>query len=159
MRVDFGSDGSAEVVEVQTEDPDDMESVCDDPGVWKPPADDLPIGAGEVDADDSYSLTAFQGGKEGGKLVFAFALSKVKDAVIVQIAEGGNEPAFAVESVLVDSEHHRAIQIAALMGDSFGPLAEDPPCRGRTDRSAPRDGFQIDPVLVVAVDLPAELLG
>lgn len=54
----LGGDGSAEVVEVETQDSDDMESVCDNAGVWEPPADDLAVRTGEVDADHLHPLTA-----------------------------------------------------------------------------------------------------
>ncbi|MET3870768.1 hypothetical protein J3R74_000638 [Puniceicoccus vermicola] len=63
------------------------------------------------------------------------------------------------EAMLVDAQEPRAVQIAALIGESLGPLAEDPPGRSRTDRRAAGKRFEVYSVLVVPVELMAKLLG
>ncbi|MEM0965814.1 MAG: hypothetical protein AAGJ81_06680 [Verrucomicrobiota bacterium] len=133
MAGDLGSDGSTEVIEVDTEDPDDVEAVGNDPGVREPFSDHGAVGAGEVDTDDPDALAPLERAQEGGKFLLAFAFSEIEDLIVFEVTEGGHEAAFTVEGVFVDAEDKWAVQIAALTGDSLGPLPEDSSGSGGTN--------------------------
>ena len=80
----------------------DMESVADDLGIWKPFPDDPPVGATQVDTDHFNALSALEGGKEREQFLLTLSLHDIEDLMVSKVAEGRGQSLLFVEGMLVD---------------------------------------------------------
>lgn len=107
-------DLAGELQEVMLNDPDAMETVGHDEGVWEKSADDASVGDAQIDADHPDPVPAGKLGKGIVKTCGGFPLEEIEDAVIGEITEGGGKACLFVEGVFVNPEDP-----GALGGDAF----------------------------------------
>lgn len=147
-----GTELAGELEQMLADQPDGVEAVGHDLGAGKPTADDRAVGVGQVDADDSDALPAPQGAQVGGQLRLAAAGAEVEDPAVLQVAEGGGEALAAMQGVLIDTKHLRAVQALAFPGFALGELGVDAAHRGRPQSLPPSQGRGTDAVIVALED-------
>jgi len=104
-------------------------------------------------------VPSLKGFEESLEVRGAFALGNFKDAVTLELAEGGGEPAALVEGVFIDAEHLGAHARETLTGLAPGELMVDALDGGGSDLSEFGDARSTDAIVVVAVDALSERLG
>lgn len=132
-----------------------MKAISHNLGPRKPPADDRPVGVGQVDAHHPNPVPAAQGVQVGGEFRFAPAGAQVKDPPVLQVAKGRREALAAMERVLVDAEHLRTIQAKTFLGLALRKLRVDASDGGLAQGLPPSQGRGTDPVIVALIDLLA----
>lgn len=146
---------------------DDMEAVGDDLGVGEVFADKGAVGTAQVHADDADVFLSLERVEVGVEDLRVAALDDVEDAMGAQVAEGGGElgcasmaGSFALDGVLVDTQHRRADPVGAFSGFACGVFVIEAFDRGRPDAFALGEDASWDAVAVTLVDvLPVGLGG
>lgn len=126
MALELWSYSTGEVHEVVADDAHDMEAVGYDPGVGEVAADDIAVGAGEIDTNYPDLVASAQCPQIGGQVRHAPAGPDVKDAVVAKVAECGAEALPLVQGVLVDTKVLRALERKPFAGFAACELGVDP---------------------------------
>jgi len=114
-----------EFQEVRDDGAHGVEAVGNDLGLGEAAGDEVAVGAGKVDTDDADLVPAAEAVEVGAQLGQAAAGDDVEDTVVFEVGESGGKAQAAVERVLVDAEHGRAVQAQALGGFAPGELGVD----------------------------------
>lgn len=132
--------------------PDHVKPVSDDAGIGKVLAHDCPVHAGQIHADNSYPVLAFEPMEIAFERSFAAAEDHVMNTVRSEVAEGGSVAVPAGEEMLIDAEHGRTNGIAPLIEGQL-EKAQKPALHGRAgDAFALGQTAAADAVKVPAVD-------
>jgi hypothetical protein len=156
---DLRSDLAEELQEVVLHDANDVEAISNDFCIGEVASDDSAVGGTQVDADQPYSLPAFQRVKEGFEGAGTLSFDHIEDFVIAEIAEGGGEAAALVEGVFVDAEFEGALQADALASFAVGMLVVDAFDGGAAQGSAGSHRRTADAFVMKLVDTATEGLG
>lgn len=96
---------SQDLPETFIDQPDDMEAVQHNHGVWEPPPDQVAVCPVHVHADNPDPVPAPEGTEEPAEGACIPAESDVEDPAVPEVAEGRCETEFPGEPVLVNAEH------------------------------------------------------
>jgi hypothetical protein len=156
---DLWSDLAHQFHEVVEDEPDDMEAVGDEDGVWEGTLDDAAVRAGEVDADDSDLLPALEAFQIGAQVGFRAARDDVKDAVVFQIGEGRGKTQALVKGVLIDAQEDWALKADALGSLATGELGIDARDGGGSNTLHSCQAGSRDAVVMMLIEACSERLG
>jgi hypothetical protein len=129
MIFDVRGEFTHEIHEVLLDDPNDVESVRDDPGVGEVPLNQGAVGTAQIHADYADVFLAPEGREVSVELFRGTAFHNIEDLVSSQIAEGGREAGAAsmlrslsMDGVFIDTENRRADAIGVLASFAGGIL-------------------------------------
>src|SRR5689334_8521803 len=145
--------------ELMVDEADDVETVGHNLGLGKMLAHDGAIDAGQVHADDPYTILTGEFGQVVLQSRLTAAEHNVEDGVAAQVTEGGGVAILLGKEVFIDAEDPRAGRAAA-----FGELSAKKVLRpaldgGAADCLALGQPAAVDSVVVRQKDAPAEWFG
>lgn len=122
MLLDRRGDLAAKIHEVMLDEADDMEAVCNDACVRKVLFNQCAVAGAHIHANDPDFVAALQRFEEGLKILSAFSLGNIEDAMPFKVAEGGGKSTTFVKGVFIDTEDFRAFSREPFFGFALSEL-------------------------------------